>query len=222
MRLKYTYGVAKAVVKKKAKSRQRSQRKKPDLDAIIEVAIELVLRHGDSGFRIEELIERTGISKSSLYLHFGDRDGLVGLALSTAFLRDIRNNVDDAAVLLADVKNRKQMEEAIPQLVELALNTPDVSRWQRVMVLASARNRPEMMKRVSEGQTMVNTAIEELVRGLQNSGVVRIDLDAREIGVLIQTAIIGRIFRDIDSEITAEDLDKWRAILVSVYEGILA
>jgi AcrR family transcriptional regulator len=214
--------VAKAVVKKKAKSRQRSQRKKPDLDAIIEVAIELVLRHGDSGFRIEELIERTGISKSSLYLHFGDRDGLVGLALSTAFLRDIRNNVDDAAVLLADVKNRKQMEEAIPQLVELALNTPDVSRWQRVMVLASARNRPEMMKRVSEGQTMVNTAIEELVRGLQNSGVVRIDLDAREIGVLIQTAIIGRIFRDIDSEITAEDLDKWRAILVSVYEGILA
>ena len=214
--------MAKAVVKKKAKSRQRSQRKKPDLDAIIEVAIELVLRHGDSGFRIEELIERTGISKSSLYLHFGDRDGLVGLALSTAFLRDIRNNVDDAAVLLADVKNRKQMEEAIPQLVELALNTPDVSRWQRVMVLASARNRPEMMKRVSEGQTMVNTAIEELVRGLQKSGAVRIDLDAREIGVLIQTAIIGRIFRDIDSEITAEDLDKWRAILVSVYEGILA
>ena len=214
--------MAKAVVKKKAKSRQRSQRKKPDLDAIIEVAVELVLRHGDSGFRIEELIERTGISKSSLYLHFGDRDGLVGLALSTAFLRDIRNNVDDAAVLLADVKNRKQMEEAIPQLVELALNTPDVSRWQRVMVLASARNRPEMMKRVSEGQTMVNTAIEELVRGLQNSGAVRIDLDAREIGVLIQTAIIGRIFRDIDSEITAEDLDKWRAILVSVYEGILA
>lgn len=214
--------MAKAVVKKKAKSRQRSQRKKPDLDAILEVAIELVLRHGDSGFRIEELIERTGISKSSLYLHFGDRDGLVGLALSTAFLRDIRNNVDDAAVLLADVKSRKQMEEAIPQLVELALNTPDVSRWQRVMVLASARNRPEMMKRVSEGQTMVNTAIEELVRGLQNSGAVRIDLDAREIGVLIQTAIIGRIFRDIDSEITAEDLDKWRAILVSVYEGILA
>ena len=214
--------MAKAVVKKKAKSRQRSQRKKPDLDAIIEVAIELVLRHGDSGFRIEELIERTGISKSSLYLHFGDRDGLVGLALSTAFLRDIRNNVDDAAVLLADVKNRKQMEEAIPQLVELALNTPDFARWQRVMVLASARNRPEMMKRVSEGQTMVNTAIEELVRGLQNSGAVRIDLDAREIGVLIQTAIIGRIFRDIDSEITAEDLDKWRAILVSVYEGILA
>ena len=214
--------MAKAVVKKKAKSRQRSQRKKPDLDAIIEVAIELVLQHGDSGFRIEELIGRTGISKSSLYLHFGDRDGLVGLALSTAFLRDIRNNVDDAAVLLADVKNRKQMEEAIPQLVELALNTPDVSRWQRVMVLASARNRPEMMKRVSEGQTMVNTAIEELVRELQNSGAVRIDLDAREIGVLIQTAIIGRIFRDIDSEITAEDLDKWRAILVSVYEGILA
>ena len=66
--------MSKAVVAKKATSRQRSQRKTPDLDEILEVVIELVLQHGDSGFRIEELIERTGISKSSLYLHFGDRD----------------------------------------------------------------------------------------------------------------------------------------------------
>ncbi len=214
--------MSKAVVAKKATSRQRSQRKTPDLDEILEVVIELVLQHGDSGFRIEELIERTGISKSSLYLHFGDRDGLVGAALSKAFLRDIRTNVDGAIVLFSRVHTRNQMKEAIPLLVDAALNTQDFARWQRVMVLASAQHRPEMMKRISEGQNMINTALEELVSEKQKLGIIRNDLDAREIGVLIQTAIIGRIFRDIDSKITAKDLQKWRAVLVSVYQGFLA
>ncbi len=212
----------KEVKAKKADSRQRAQRKTPDLDEVIEVTIELVLKHGDSGFRIEELIERTGISKSSLYLHFGDRDGLVGAAMSTAYLRDIKTNVDDAIVLFSRVTNRQQMEDAIPLLVDAALNTRGIARWQRVMVLASARHRPEMLKRISDGQTMIDTAIEEIVSEKQKLGIIRNDLDAREIGVLIQTAVLGRVFRDIDSKITAKDLEKWRAVLLTVYQGFLA
>jgi len=214
--------VPKEVKAKKAEPRQRAARKTPDLDEVIEVTIELVLKNGDSGFRIEELIERTGISKSSLYLHFGDRDGLVGAAMSTAYLRDVKTNVDGAITLFSGISTRKQILDAIPTLVNAALNTRNIARWQRVMVLASARHRPEMLKRISEAQTMIDTALEELIREKQNQGIVRKDLDAREMGVLIQTAIIGRIFRDIDTKITAKDLDKWRAVLQSVYEGFLA
>ena len=212
----------KAVKAKKTALRKRSSRKTPDLDEIIEITIQLVLEHGDSGFRIEELIELTGISKSSLYLHFGDRDGLVGAAMSTAYLRDVKINVDDAIALVSGISTRKQMLDAIPILVNAALDTREIARWQRVMVLAAGRHRPEMLKRISEVQTMVDTALEELLREKQKQGIVRKDLDAREIGVLMQTAFIGRIFRDIDSKITAKDLDKWRAFLESVYEGFMA
>ena len=207
---------------KKTAPRKRASRKTPDLDEIIEITIQLVLEHGDSGFRIEELIELTGISKSSLYLHFGDRDGLVGAAMSAAYLRDIEVNVDGAIAIFSGISTRKQMLDAIPTLVNAALNTRDIARWQRVMVLAAGQHRPEMLKRISEAQTMVDTALEELVREKQKQGIVRKDLDAREIGVLMQTAVIGRIFRDIDSKITAKDLDKWRAVLESVYEGFMA
>ena len=207
---------------KKTALRKRSSRKTPDLDEIIEITIQLVLEHGDSGFRIEELIELTGISKSSLYLHFGDRDGLVGAAMSTAYLRDVKINVDDAIALVSGISTRKQMLDAIPILVNAALDTREIARWQRVMVLAAGRHRSEMLKRISEVQTMVDTALEELLREKQKQGIVRKDLDAREIGVLMQTAFIGRIFRDIDSKITAKDLDKWRAVLESVYEGFMA
>ena len=213
--------MSKAVKAKKTAPRKRATRKNPDLDKVIEITIQLVFEHGDSGFRIEELIELTGISKSSLYLHFGDRDGLVGAAMSAAYVRDISANVDGAIAIFSGISTRKQMLDAIPILVNAALNTRDIARWQRVMVMASAKHRPEMLKRISEAQTMIDTALEELIREKQKQGIVRKDLDAREIGVLIQTAVIGRIFRDIDSKITAKDLDKWRAVLESVYESFL-
>lgn len=212
----------KAVKAKTKAPRKRAPRKTPDLDKVIEITIQLVFKHGESGFRIEELIELTGISKSSLYLHFGDRDGLVGAALSAAYVEDITVNVMGAIAIFSGVSTRKQMLDAIPILVNAALNTRDIARWQRVMVMAAAKPRPEMLKQISEVQTKIDTALEELIQEKQKLGVIRKDLDAREIGVLIQTAIIGRIFRDIDSEITAKDLDKWRAVLESVYKSFLA
>ena len=142
--------------------------------------------------------------------------------MSTAYLRDVKINVDDAIALVSGISTRKQMLDAIPILVNAALDTREIARWQRVMVLAAGRHRHEMLKRISEVQTMVDTALEELLREKQKQGIVRKDLDAREIGVLMQTAFIGRIFRDIDSKITAKDLDKWRAVLESVYEGFMA
>lgn len=47
-------------------ARRRNPRRAPDLDAVVGVACELLLTHGEGGFRIDELLERTGISKSSL------------------------------------------------------------------------------------------------------------------------------------------------------------
>ncbi|MEY3482632.1 MAG: Bacterial regulatory protein tetR family, partial [Actinomycetota bacterium] len=68
-----------------AKKRKRAPRRIPDLDQVVDITIELLEKHGESGFRIEDLMERTGISKSSLYLRFGSRDGLLATAYSKVF-----------------------------------------------------------------------------------------------------------------------------------------
>jgi hypothetical protein len=89
------------------------------------------------------------------------------------------------------------------------------------MVLSLARYRPDLLKRVSDSQVMINNALEEIVRDKQKVGLIREDLDAREMGILIQEAIFGRIFRDLDPKMTDADLKKWRDVLISVYETFL-
>ena len=56
--------------------RQRAKRRTPNLDGILDVTVELLLEHGEAGFRIEDVIERTGVSKSSLYQ--SNTAGIVG------------------------------------------------------------------------------------------------------------------------------------------------
>ncbi|MFZ9884651.1 MAG: TetR/AcrR family transcriptional regulator [Ilumatobacteraceae bacterium] len=181
----------------------------------------LLEKNGAVGFRLEDLIEQTGISKSSLYLHFGDRDGLIAAALESAFSQIIRENVDAAIAIFSKVETQKQIRQAIPTLVDAALNLRNDARWQRVMVLSLARYRPDLLKRVSDSQVMINNALEEIVRDKQKVGLIREDLDAREMGILIQGAIFGRIFRDLDPKMTDADLKKWRDVLISVYETFL-
>ena len=207
---------------KKTKIKKRAKRKTPDLHEIVEKTIALLERDGAVGFRIEDLIAQTGVSKSSLYLHFGDRDGLIAVALESAFVRDVRANVDAAIAIFSKVKTKKQMQQAIPTLVDAALNLRNDARWQRVMVLSSARHRQDLSKRISDSQVMFNSALEEIVRDKQQLGVIRNDLDAREIGVLIQAAIFGRIFRDLDPKMKDANLKNWRKVLISLYEFFLA
>jgi len=204
-------------VAKTKEVKKRAPRHTPNLDEVIAVAIELLLKNGESDFRIEDVIERTGISKSSLYLHFGDRDGLVGAAYAQVFTVDTNRNLETAIQAFSNIKTNEDLDAIVPLLVDGLVQTPIDSRWNRVDVLSSARYRPEFFARITEAQTRMNSALEELLRMQQDHGLVRRDIDAREMAVLIQAVSFGRLFRDIDSRMNKKDLTEWAKLTTEIY-----
>lgn len=206
---------------KKKETQKRAPRKTPNLDEVIAVTIELLLQHGEGGFRIEDVIERTGISKSSLYLHFGDRDGLVGAAYVEQFTTDTNRNITQALLAFEDVKTQEQLEALLPAFVQALVQISHTVRWNRLDVLSATRHRPEFMSRIVEMQTRMNSALSETLLVQQKLGNVRKDLSAREMAVLIQGVSIGRIFRDLDSKMDRDDLKEWSELTLAVYRVIL-
>ena len=206
---------------KKKEVRKRAPRKTPNLDEVIAVAIELLLKHGEGGFRIEDVIERTGISKSSLYLHFGDRDGLVAAAYVELFTTDTNRNIGQAILVFEDVITIEQLEAVLPEFVRVLARIPYTIRWNRLDVLSAARYRPEFMTRIVEAQTRLNSALTEALSAQQELGNVRKDLSAREMAVLIQGVSFGRIFRDLDSKLERDDLKDWSEMALAVYRLML-
>jgi AcrR family transcriptional regulator len=208
-------------VAKKKEVKKRAPRKTPDLAEVIAVTIELLLKNGESGFRIEDVIEKTGISKSSLYLHFGDRNGLVGAAYVELFTTDTNRNIAQAISVFEDVKTREQLEAVLPPLVQALARIPHTVRWNRLDVLSATRHRPEFMARIVEAQTRLNSALTEALSVQQKLGNVRTDLSVREMAVLIQGVSLGRIFRDLDSKLNRDDLDEWSEMTLAVYKLVL-
>lgn len=202
-------------------TRKRAPRKTPNLEEIIAVTTELLLQHGEGGFRIEDVIERTGISKSSLYLHFGDRDGLIGAAYVEVFTTDTNRNIEQAILIFEGVETQAQLEASIPIFVQALARVPSQVRWNRLDVLSAARYRPEFMSRIVEAQTRLNSALAEALTAQQKLGNVRSDISAREMAVLIQGVSFGRIFRDLDSKMDRDNSKDWSELAAAVYKVVL-
>jgi AcrR family transcriptional regulator len=203
--------------------RQRAKRRSPNLDSVLDITVELLLEHGEAGFRIEDVIDRTGISKSSLYLHFGGRDGLIEKACLEIFARQVTANIDESIAVLESMQTPQQLGEAIPALVDIAIyDTPDDVRWNRVMMLAAAHSRPRLYEELGKRQMQLNTALTEVLTTLQDRGVVASDVKPAELAILLQTVSFGRVFRDLDPSLGSRDIDDWRNMAIAVYRSFLA
>lgn len=204
-------------------TRQRAKRRTPNLDSILDVTVELLLEHGEAGFRIEDVIDRTGVSKSSLYLHFGGRDGLIESACLEIFSRQVTANIDESIAALESIQTADQLWEAIPALVDIAIHdTPDDVRWNRVMMLAAAHSRPRLYEELGKRQMRLNAALTEAVASLQERGVVVKDIGPGELAILLQTVSFGRVFRDLDPTMGSRNIDDWRAMAVAAYRAFVS
>ena len=202
--------------------RQRARRRRPNLNEVVEVTMELLLEHGEGGFRIEDLIDRTGISKSSLYLHFGSRDGVIAKACLEIFSHQVTANVDAIIEALESVHTVEQFRAIIPQIIATVTAQQDAIRWNRAMVMAASRHRPDLWEELGKAQMRFNSALAESIVVLQQRGVVRSDVSSRELAILVQAAPFGRVFRDLDPSMGSRKLDEWNALLERVYCSFLA
>lgn len=198
-------------------ARRRSARRAPDLDAVVGVACDLLLAHGEGGFRIDELLERTGISKSSLYLHFGDRDGIIARACIEIFSRQVKQNVESIIALMERCSTPEELAKHMELMIDAVIRQPEDVRWNRVMVLAAARHRPALWSELGRVQSGLTSAIAAQIEDLREKGLVEPTTDARELALFVQFATFGRIFRDLDPAMGDADLERWRSMMVMMH-----
>ena len=85
------------------RQRARQQRAIEKIDAVVEAAMAALEREGESGVRIAEICDVTGVSYGTVYHHFGDRAGLIRAAQFKRLVGQPGQHIADfAAALDAD------------------------------------------------------------------------------------------------------------------------
>lgn len=188
------------------------------------ITIELLEQHGESGFRIEELMERTGISKSSLYLRFGSRDGLLAAAYSQIFTTHIMESVTALAAFVRSAQSPAELRAGLHAATAF-VSSPDRfgQRLDRAAIIAGIRGRPECQRSLAAAQTELTNTIAQLFEEAERRGLININVkySARVGAQFIQAVAFGRIIAEIE-ELPSEELrSEWIALSNELIDRVL-
>lgn len=103
---------------------------------LIDAALDIILNTGVDSLRIEDVCERVGVTKGSLYWHFNDRDGLIREAL----LEQLYRMADEQLATLSEAIDRAaSRDEYLTKVLGAFVDPFDTSevegRWQRLEML---------------------------------------------------------------------------------------
>ncbi|HSP02857.1 MAG TPA: TetR/AcrR family transcriptional regulator [Acidimicrobiales bacterium] len=113
----------------------------------IEATIQTLLEHGAEGLTMEEIADRSGVAKSTIYRHFGTREHLVTESVRSCVVEQSTPDSGSLADDLTDLFTRydeseetKRLNELIPLLIDAARR--DAAMREVLDALLVERQRP--------------------------------------------------------------------------------
>jgi len=161
----------------------------------------------------------TGVSRGSLYYHFGDRQGLVDAAELELYARRARA---DVAVLSGLIERASTPDELLEAARALTAQTQSPARrGQRIerARLVGQIGSGRFAARLEAVQHALNAAFAAAIAGAQAKGLIAPRHDARALAVFIQAYTMGRVLGDLDTE--PVDPAAWNALIGDVLDALV-
>lgn len=202
--------------------RKRRPRATPDFAAIEELTANLLAAQGESGLRIEDLREATGVSKSTLYGKYGGRDGLVAAGLMVLYQRHYRETIGVVDEIVRTSQSRDEVKERLRQLtLYVADPKRNTERLLRAAVLAGTIARPELRTKVA---AMQNDLMKDLARTIDLArvrGIAKQGYSSRVLANFVSALTFGRIIVAFDNDLPTDELQQWTDAVMELLETLL-
>lgn len=200
---------------------QRRKRTTPDFARVAELAADMIADSGEGHLRIPQLRKATGISNSSLYAHFGGRDGIVAAALLVLYERYYRETI---GVLEQAVRDADSVDDYRHRLRQFIMFTGDLrrtpARLQRAAVFAGSQGRPEVRSKLVELTTAIVDDVVKAVDLARARGFLTSSHPSRTIAYFMQAAIFGRVITAFDGKVADDDLERWTDVVMRAIDAI--
>lgn len=143
--------------------------------------MELLDERGPDGFTIDDVLVESGASASSLYHHFGNREGLLVAAQRERYRQTmLRENTGNLAAGFAAQTTEQFLDYIAAQLERIATDpaTREMRR-DRLAVAGRALHSPELAEAARSYQVRLLAAVQEVFDDAQARGLINRDLDTQ-------------------------------------------
>jgi AcrR family transcriptional regulator len=187
----------------------------PTKSRLIETTAELLDTKFPQDIAVDEILDKSGISKGSLYHHFEDLGELLEAAQIARYAVWVDRSIGFMTPLLSEAKTTADMIESLRKATLFTQSKEyKATRFQRARTLANSETSPRFQKALGIEQDRLTSALEDLVAEAKNKGLFRKDLDTRVIAIFIQSYTLGKIIDDIVP--TPVSQEKWDEFIVNM------
>jgi AcrR family transcriptional regulator len=144
-------------------ARRRYQNSRLSRERILEAATELFAQKGYAGTGVDQLAAHSGIAKTAIYYHFGNKAGLLAAALERASSAWIAG-IDQASRQAGDWPSR--LDRALAGMRALLEEKPWIFNLMQILALELAKEKPDIRETL---RSIVRRAREAIVVGMRDA-----------------------------------------------------
>ena len=190
------------------------------VSVVIEATIKAIEAHGEASVRIDDILQETGISKGSLYHHFGGRDGVIAALETTITMRSLERGTAEFEAFLDTLTSGEKAFELIELGIRSFRSSENRSmRQRRISSLAASHNSAAIREVLANDQQTGTEAVARIIEKARDNGLCNPIEPILGVAYVIQSMLVGRILVDISED---PDLDtQWEDAAIATLRQIL-
>lgn len=188
---------------------KRGEKRADGLETITLVkkfALKELEKFGPVQFNLDRVLRQSGVSRGSVYHHFGSRDGLI-----TAIEMDssLSKTMEELSLIRQLVEKASTPEEMFETFL-IGFTTGDSvaarqRRLRRVASIAASEKNRALTSALRDAQIAGTAEFTEILNLAQHKGLITLTSPPEGTAYLIQSMLLGRILVDLSASSHAQD-----------------
>ena len=190
----------------------------PTKRLLVETVAALLESKRPSEILADEVLERSGVSKGSMYHHFEDLQELVETAQIFRYSKWIDGSIDFLAKYVATARTKKELRDALNTLtVVTQADERKDARAERAQALAACFNNPRVAKQMGDETQRLTDSIADVTEEVKNKGLFRPGVHSQALATFIQAYTLGKLVNDYNP--TAVSEDDWNQFIMNIVDN---
>jgi AcrR family transcriptional regulator len=170
----------------------------PTKTHLIETAVKLLDTQLPHEIAVDEILDKSGISKGSLYHHFEDLAELLESAQVARYADWVDRSIELIVKIISKAKTKEALFEGLKKMTLLTQSANFKNfRYERARTIGNSQGHERFSKLLAVEQERLTTSLTDIIREVIEQGYFDKNLNPHVFAVFIQSYTLGKIVDDV-------------------------
>lgn len=185
------------------------------METLMHFGIEELKRSGSIEFNLENVLRESGVSRGSLYHHFGNRHGLISHCEAQVLKESLKSENEFIRLLIESGQSGEELFTMLGAFIQTMGSEPLVQqRSRRIRTLAASMEDPKLRAMIAGSQIRGSRYLAESYEIAAQKGLLQPVIDIETIVYVTQALFLGRVLVDIADQPELSDSVNKAIVLV--------